>query len=379
MKEEVPPPEEEARDPTHSVEEWRKPLVDYMAGERTAGELVLWLRTLLPELDSPLAGYVNLLKELEDEVPEGAPEAMGQFNLYPVRVDLTEKFLVDKGTEVINWVTTLVEVLNYHATMGKPKLGPPALTAAQELMLTRLSQSVERFLAKGGKVENFEATREAIKSVKFDYSGEPVQYMETLEAAKVIPCWPKVGEAAIRDAVDFVPPEVRSWLEDPSSCLLPQAAWPERPPPSRVRASDDEWEKIVAAGVERGMMRRVDDDEVFRDARGVPVLNGAGGVRKVKSIGGEEKMLQRFISILVPSNSYQHHMPGDDVHLPYLGQMSMMEIDEDEEVLIESEDILPHASTSLGCQKHGADCALSQRRCLPRYLEGRLMSLSMWG
>ena len=33
-------------------------------------------------------------------------------------------------------------------------------------------------------------------------------------------------------------------------------------------------------------------------------------------------------------------MPGDDIHLPYLGQMSMMEIDEDEEVLSDSEDLV---------------------------------------
>ena len=29
-------------------------------------------------------------------------------------------------------------------------------------------------------------------------------------------------------------------------------------------------------------------------------------------VGGEEKYLQRFISVLVPSNMYQQHMPGDD-------------------------------------------------------------------
>lgn len=95
MKEESPPPEEERRVPTHTVEEWRKPLVDYMAGERTAGELVLWLRTLLPELDSPLAGYVNLLKEMEDEVPEGH----GAIQSLP-----REGGLEEKPTEVINWV-----------------------------------------------------------------------------------------------------------------------------------------------------------------------------------------------------------------------------------------------------------------------------------
>ena len=78
--------------------------------------------------------------------------------------------------------------------------------------------------------------------------------MEELEAEKVLPCWPKPGEAGVQDARDFVLPEVQAWLDDPSLALLPRAAWPEKPPPSRVRATDAQWELIVKAGVERGMM-----------------------------------------------------------------------------------------------------------------------------
>lgn len=143
----------------------------------------------------------------------------------------------------------------------------------------------------------------------------------------------------MQDATKFVPPKVQAWLSDPRTCLLPEAAWPDKPPPSRVRASDEEWEKIVRAGVERKMMRMIREDEIFRDHRGHMVLNGAAAVKKIKRIGGEDHSLQRFISVLVPSNTYQHHMPGDDVHLPYLGQMAMMEVDEDEEVLVDSEDL----------------------------------------
>ena len=87
------------------------------------------------------------------------------------------------------------------------------------------------------------------------------------------------------------------------------------------------------------MMCRVDESEVFRDQHSNPVLNGAGGVRKIKAIGGEERMLQRFISILVPSNTYHAHMVADDAHLPYLGQMSMLDSDIGEQVLIDSEDL----------------------------------------
>lgn len=249
--------------------------------------------------------------------------------------------LKDEDSKLRRWVLTMVEVLNYHATMGRPRLGPSSLSPDQELMVTRLVRmvEVEVFLEKGGSMAPFKESQELIGSVRFDYAGEPVHYMEELEAAKVIPCWPKPGEAAVQPAINFVPPEVAEWLSKPESCLLPPAAWPSRPPLSRVRASDKEWEAIVMAAVERKMMRKIDPSELLRDHNGVPVLNGAGGVKKLKKIGGEEKALQRFKSILVPSNSYQRHVPGDDVHLPYLGQMLMMDIDEDERVLIDSEDL----------------------------------------
>ena len=51
--------------------------------------------------------------------------------------------------------------------------------------------------------------------------GLVVETLEELEAAKVIPCWPAPGEAAIQPAVNFVPPAMRSLLERPEALLLP--------------------------------------------------------------------------------------------------------------------------------------------------------------
>eukprot|EP00435_Cladocopium_sp_Y103_P059381 s905_g21.t1 len=239
-----------------------------MEAGREPGELIHWLRDLFPELDSPLSGYVALQRENEDNSDtEETPLAAEPPLLLPARVSSIKKFLKGRNEATVSWVLTLVEVLNYHAVMGRSVRGPKTLTAAQELMVTRLYGAVERFMEKGGTLSKFADYKQAIGQAKFDYSGEPVQYMEELSAAKIIPCWPKPGEAAIQDAVDFVPDEV-------------------------------------------------------------------------KMIGGEEKSLQRFISILVPSNTYQAHMVADDAHLPYLGQMAMLEVDEDEEMLVDSEDLV---------------------------------------
>ena len=58
-------------------------------------------------------------------------------------------------------------------------------------------------------------------------------------------------------------------------------------------------DKIVHAAVLRGVMVPVEEDQVFCDPQGRKVLNGAGGARKMKQIGGEEKAMQRFISTVV--------------------------------------------------------------------------------
>lgn len=87
------------------------------------------------------------------------------------------------------------------------------------------------------------------------------------------------------------------------------------------------------------MMVPVREAELFKDHLNRPVFNGAMAVVKVKKIGGEDRQLQRFISNLVPSNSYQQHLPGDDVHLPYLGQLSMISVQAEEELVVDSEDL----------------------------------------
>lgn len=163
--------------------------------------------------------------------------------------------------------------------------------------------------------------------------------MEDLEADKVIACWPKIGEAGIQPAERFVSEEVKEWLQKPRSTLLPRCYWPAKPPKSRVRASDEEWEKLVSAAAARNMMREVQEEDILRDHESNLVLNGAGAVPKYKCVDGREVRLQRFISVLVPSNTYQDHMAGDDKHLPYLGQLAMVEVEPEQEVLVDSEDL----------------------------------------
>ena len=69
-------------------------------------------------------------------------------------------------------------------------------------------------------------------------------------------------------------------------------------------------------------------------------MSGAGAVPKTKSVGGEVKHLQRFISNLIPANAYQERLDGDDKLLPYLGQLTLLEQGENEIWLVDSEDFV---------------------------------------
>ena len=65
------------------------------------------------------------------------------------------------------------------------------------------------------------------------------------------------------------------------------------------------------------------------------MLNGAGAVPKVKN--GEMK--QRFISILCPLNAVSSKIEGSEGTLPYVGQVSLLRIPDEHEVVIDSEDM----------------------------------------
>lgn len=139
-------------------------------------------RDLVSELDSPLSGYLSLQAELEGDLPtEKTPLAVEPLSLLPVRHSAVEEYLKGRDEKVIKWVMSLVEVLTYHAVMGKVKMGPPTLTPAQEYMVTRLCEAVEYFIAQEGELPSVEKCKEAL-ATRFDYGGEPVQYMEELVA-----------------------------------------------------------------------------------------------------------------------------------------------------------------------------------------------------
>ena len=128
---------------THLVDEWCKPLRDFLETSRAPVDVVGFLHDLVGELDSPLAKYIRGLGELENDLPtEDLPGATEPPNLLPIRLTSVEEFFKKGDQKISCWVIATVEVLNFQATMGKMR------TAAQELMLTRLERAVKCFVDK---------------------------------------------------------------------------------------------------------------------------------------------------------------------------------------------------------------------------------------
>jgi len=295
----------------------------------------------LDQLDSPLGAYARSCKGSGVPPSETAQPPRGD-ELLPLSPEVMSRFTAlepDKRDSM----KLILAVLSLLAMGGRydPKRSlppPPSLSKGQEIMLDHLMERLDDLSQVGTLCPPVEEATKTLGSARFDYCGEPVMVMEELVAEKVIPVWPKIGEAAVQPVMSYLPSGMAEMLEDPRNCLRPEWEWPETPHRSRVMASQDEWDKIVEAGFARGLMKPLEEDEVFRDRKGQKVLNGAGGVRKLKKIGGEERQMQRFISNLIPANEYHTLLSGGDRYLPYLGQLTLLEQTEEETYLVDSED-----------------------------------------
>ena len=142
-----------------------------------------------------------------------------------------------------------------------------ALSHNQKAALIEISNVVDRNIMSATEVPTFREAKELLQSKKYDYCGQPVEHMEDLVATKVIPTWPKIGEAGVRCITEFLDGDALEAMKDPWKWVLPYDKQPPRSKRSRVRATDDEWFRICKAGYERGMLTIVEDKDIPKDKR----------------------------------------------------------------------------------------------------------------
>ena len=109
-------------------------------------------------------------------------------------------------------------VLNFLAMGGRYNpacnVAPPQrLSEGQEKMLSHIKERVMDLASEEKLCPKVQESDLVLSKARFDYAGEPVMILEDLVADKVIPVWPKVGEAAIQPVMPYLPPELAEMIE----------------------------------------------------------------------------------------------------------------------------------------------------------------------
>lgn len=325
-----------------SLGEWSELVGSLFSRQDTFKELGLTLLELISRLPTPLGRFTREYCDSARPHPGATPKPQRGdiLPIAPWRISTRIEGITEANQAWV-WLLVVIHNFNYCTGWQKPVCVPfhDSLNENQLKALTGLGKLVDRNIMSGEPLGTLGEAKKLLSSKKFDYAGKPIEYMEDLEAWRVEPAWPKKGEAGIQPIEKYLSRETREQMKDPRAQLLPIDLMPSEVPRSRVRATDDEWFKICKMAHERGMMKVVDDGHVPRDRSGHLITNGAGAVKKEKMINGELVVCQRFISILVPTNSVTSPILGAQDTLPYIGTMAGLMLQEDETLLLDSEDL----------------------------------------
>ena len=332
------------RDGPVALVDWQKSLSEaFKSGRKTFADFGALILHSLSTLDTPLGDFTrrfchHMQPPPTDEVPYARKGDL--LPVHPTCIKVGENGVTDANLEWTQLMFTLIDY-NYCTAWTKPICVPmdSKLSPNQALAVAEVARTVDSNIISADEVPTLGEARASLQSKKYDYAGNPVEYMQELKAEKVFPTWPRPGEAGVRCITDLLEGEVKEAMMDPHQWVLP---WDKQPLTSKrsiVRATDSEWEKICTEGYKRGLFCMVDDADVPKDRSGHLVVNGAGGVTKVKVINGKEVTLQRFISVLIPTNEMMMELPGAQDTLPYVGQLTALHLAPDEDLYLESENL----------------------------------------
>ncbi len=285
----------------------------------------------IKKLKTPLGRFYREFQKCA--VAQGGPD------LLPVSLKGVEE-LSGINSFVKDWAVMLCLVLNFQfcgqSYGARVMEHPEKLTPRQEEAVRKnIIPAIERMIGHDPLVPSIEEIKEELERKGQDYDGSTWVVMEQLDFDQVLACWPDRTHAAVAPIEDFLTGPSREQILRPGDSILPFEEWPQKVPKSYVRADDSTWERLISEGYRRGLFQMCPDSEVLRSASGELILNGAGAVPKMK--GGVKK--QRFISIFCPLNAVSAKIEGAESTLPYVGQISLLEIPEEGQIVIDSEDM----------------------------------------
>ena len=169
---------------------------------------------------------------------------------------------------------------------------------------------------------------------KIDYVGEEVLLAKPLVWESIEAAFPQeVGQLYLRD---FCSDGVLHFIDHFEDFLLPEQDRVIGRCP-RVICDDDEWDRVAAGLVKKGLCKVVRESDLFK-VNNIPLVNGMFAVSK-QEFREDGLELCRLIMNLKPLNANSRNLQGDTGTLPSIVNMSGMYLEEDELILTSSEDI----------------------------------------
>lgn len=317
--------------PLNFAQEWEA----ILRGGVKVSQLGTVLLDLVPKLGTPLGRFGQTFEQ--HTVAQSRSATCSE--VLPISVQaILECREWDASTR--DWMAFICLVLNYQYCSGfaskKYMIHSDILGEKQKWLLEKhLKPAVERMVGADPVLPSPEEIKRDLDRKGHDYEGGSYVVMEDLEVEKVVECWPTSEQAAVAPLEDFLEGVTKLQITTPMASILPKEEWPAEIPKSYVRASDEVWNTLVSEGYRRGLFQACPDNEVLKGPDGRLVLNGAGAVPKMKG----ERQLQRFISIFCPLNAVSQKISGDESTLPYVGQVNLVHVPDECEVVIDSEDM----------------------------------------
>ena len=291
--------------------------------------------------DGAVAPFAKLL------APNGdfsTPSAMHgpRWGLFPLPVNFegsllrSRENLEDSGADL--WVQMCAMSLNRLA--GVKDRAPVQRESKQvRRVLENLRCRIERFL-RCSRQFNFEAEKiwSEVKTKKISYEGEEVSQPLELSYNQILASVPPKGHGGSVALAPLLRGRAKFLLEHPAECLL---AAEERSPGSckaRVHIKAGEELKVWKLLEERGVIKWLDVDKVFRDAHD-SCSAGMFGVPKTGKFTKEGEVILRVIMNLKPLNRLLTVIRGDIGDLPTPMSWTQLVVAEDELIEVSQADM----------------------------------------
>lgn len=275
-------------------------------------------------------GWVeSWVDEFSDRLCKSSPKG-GLFPLPTSSSVLSSLFPLASPT-VVSFLRSLVVSLN--SLNDERTFCESVPSSFQNRVLTNLLSSCE--LVSSWNVQCSDFSWDEFLSVRtIDYKGDEVRTAQKISWESISPALPdEVGKVALSDVVQLGSLHYVTHFDDNLLDVDDQVYV--KPP--RVMVDECHWEELCAKLLERGVFRKVHEDDLFTVA-GKPVLNGLFGVSKDDfTPTGVEVM--RLIMNLTPINACCRAIDSDIATLPSWASFSPMELLDGEDLVVSSEDV----------------------------------------